>query len=572
MRGQTRREFLVSIGATVLVARAISAEWPSAVRAATDEATEVLERINRWRGWAGLPPLIRHPALEAAAQAHAEYYRLNSGDPDLAGMGLHREKPGNPGFTGEDMLARARAQGYEGSVNENIGLTGSLSASVDAFLGTVNHRLPLLDPRYQHIGFGTVNKDTVRIEVLMVGTTTPWSEQASPDWVLWPIDGMTGVPTHFWGEAPNPFPGAQYPLGYPITAKYFGPGTVVFTHGELRHEGQPVPVHFATGSGWLTRRAAFLAATVPLTVGTSYQYVIEGAIDGQPFRLSGAFQTASRSGEPLTLGAPSLSLPLPPGLAGAPTAIQQRWLVIDGPVASGRRTGWVFGPDAWSVRWEPYADAPGGRRQVVYFDKARLELTNPHADPSSLWFVTSGLLVREMVLGQLQTGDVRFTPRAPADVPLAGDPAPLNPQAPTYASLRPHSTLVTGRPVPDRRGQPIIEILHRDGTVSEEPSRAQAGATYATADPVTGHNVASPFVEWFVTQPWDPLFIVGRPITEPYWVLVRLQGEVRWVLVQAFERRLLTYTPDNPESWRVEMGNVGRHYYEWRYGTPPPSN
>ncbi|GBD19848.1 hypothetical protein HRbin28_00285 [bacterium HR28] len=570
MRGRTRREFLASIGAPALVAVAISSHRTAVIRAAADEATEVLERINRWRGWAGLIPLTRHPALEAAAQAHANYYRLNIGDPDLAGMGLHREKPGNPGFTGEDILARARAQGYEGSVNENIGLTGSLSASVNAFLGTVNHRLPLLDPRYQHIGFGTVNEGTVRIEVLMVGTTAPWSEQASPEWVLWPLDGMTGVPTHFWGEAPNPFPGAQYPLGYPITAKYFGPGTVVFTRGELLREGQPVPVHFATGSGWLTRRAAFLAATAPLTLGTSYQYVIEGTIDGQPFRLSGTFRTASTSGEPLAPGAPALSLPLPPGLAAAPAAIQQRWMAIDGPVASGYREGWIFGPDAWAVRWEPYAEAPGGRRQVVYFDKARLELTNPNADLTSLWSVTSGLLVREMVLGQLQTGDFRFTSRTSPEVPLAGDPAPLNPEAPTYAGLRPHSALVTGRPSPDRRGQQISEVLRRDGVVSEDPTRV--GATYAAYDPVTGHNVASPFVEWFQTQPWDPLFIIGRPIAEPYWALVRLQGEVRWVLVQAFERRLLTYTPDNPEGWRVEMGNVGRHYYEWRYGTPPPSS
>lgn len=570
MRGRTRREFLASIAAPALVAVVLSSHRTAVIRAAADEATEVLERINRWRGWAGLTPLTRHPALDAAAQAHANYYRLNIGDPDLAGMGLHREKPGNPGFTGEDLLARARAQGYEGSVNENIGLTGSLSASVNAFLGTVNHRLPLLDPRYQHIGFGTVNEGTVRIEVLMVGTTAPWSEQASPDWVLWPLDGMTGVPTYFWGEAPNPFPGAQYPLGYPITAKYFGPGTVVFTHGELLREGQPVPVHFATGSGWLTRRAALLAATAPLTVGTSYQYVIEGTIDGQPFRLSGTFRTASTSGEPLAPGAPALSLPLPPGLAAAPAAIQQRWMAIDGPVASGHRKGWIFGPDAWAVRWEPYAEAPGGRRQVVYFDKARLELTNPNAEPTSLWSVTSGLLVREMVLGQLQTGDVRFTSRTSLEVPLAGDPAPLNPDAPTYASFRPHSALVTGRPSPDRRGQQISEVLRRDGVVSEDPTRV--GVTYATYDPVTGHNVASPFVEWFQRQPWDPLFIIGRPIAEPYWVLVRLQGEVRWVLVQAFERRLLTYTPDNPEGWQVEMGNVGRHYYEWRYGTPPPSS
>lgn len=52
---------------------------------------------------------------------------------------------------------------------------------------------------------------------------------------------------------------------------------------------------------------------------------------------------------------------------------------------------------------------------------------------------------------------------------------------------------------------------------------------------------------------------------------MRVSGELRWVLVQAFERRILTYTPDNDPSWRVEMGNVGRHYYEWRYGTPAPA-
>ncbi|MCS7294077.1 MAG: thermonuclease family protein, partial [Dehalococcoidia bacterium] len=36
-------------------------------------------------------------------------------------------------------------------------------------------------------------------------------------------------------------------------------------------------------------------------------------------------------------------------------------------------------------------------------------------------------------------------------------------------------------------------------------------------------------------------------------------------LVQCFERRCLTYTPDNPPGWQVEAGNVGQHYYRWRY-------
>jgi len=35
--------------------------------------------------------------------------------------------------------------------------------------------------------------------------------------------------------------------------------------------------------------------------------------------------------------------------------------------------------------------------------------------------------------------------------------------------------------------------------------------------------------------------------------------------VQVFERRVLTYTPSNPSGWQVEAGNVGQHYYAWRY-------
>ena len=37
------------------------------------------------------------------------------------------------------------------------------------------------------------------------------------------------------------------------------------------------------------------------------------------------------------------------------------------------------------------------------------------------------------------------------------------------------------------------------------------------------------------------------------------------VLVQAFERRVLTFTPTNSPAFQVEMGNVGQHYYRWRY-------
>ena len=37
------------------------------------------------------------------------------------------------------------------------------------------------------------------------------------------------------------------------------------------------------------------------------------------------------------------------------------------------------------------------------------------------------------------------------------------------------------------------------------------------------------------------------------------------VYIQAYERRVLTYVPSAPEGFQVQMGNIGAHYYDWRY-------
>jgi hypothetical protein len=63
----------------------------------------------------------------------------------------------------------------------------------------------------------------------------------------------------------------------------------------------------------------------------------------------------------------------------------------------------------------------------------------------------------------------------------------------------------------------------------------------------------------------NPYYATGFPIIEAFWAEVTVDGLARDVLVQCFERRCLTYTPDNPEGWKVEAGNVGQHYYRWRY-------
>ncbi|MCM8747576.1 CAP domain-containing protein [Thermomicrobiaceae bacterium CFH 74404] len=565
----TCRFLLAAVIAVLLSTPLMFASSPRAAASeSTDPAEHALALINSYRAWLGLPPMTRHPALESAATAHARYYQLNYGDPTLAGMGLHQEQEGKPGFTGATIGDRARAHGYAGSVNENIGLSGSLTTSIRWFMGTVNHRLPLIDPRYTDIGFGWVSEGDVRIEVIVVGSPT-WSDTASPEWVAWPADGTTGVDTHFWGEVPNPFANASFPIGYPITLKYFGAGDVEFTSASLLADGQPVDVLFATGSGWLSRRTALLAATKPLQPGTLYTYTITGTANGQPFTHQASFQTAVSPEEPLARDGLRAATQLPAGLAGAPPALQRVWWSTDAAVwLESEDRSWVWGPDIWATVEEPYAESPGGRRTVYYLDKARLEVTDQGGDPTSAWFVTSGLLVRDMILGAAQVGDNAFQPVGPAQVPLAGDPAPLNPDAPTYASLHHLAAIAPDRAVPDRTGQPVVEVLSRDGTVTTDPRLGST--TYAWYDPVTGINVAAVFWEWTQGQPWDWLYVLGHPISEPYWIRTRVAGAEQWVLVQAFERRLLTYTPSNSMGWQVEFGNVGRHYYEWRYGQRPP--
>ena len=68
----------------------------------------------------------------------------------------------------------------------------------------------------------------------------------------------------------------------------------------------------------------------------------------------------------------------------------------------------------------------------------------------------------------------------------------------------------------------------------------------------------------------NPYFATGRPITEAYWADVQVSGEERQVLIQCFERRCLTYTPGNDPGFITEAGNVGQHYYAWRYENASP--
>jgi hypothetical protein len=263
----------------------------------------------------------------------------------------------------------------------------------------------------------------------------------------------------------------------------------------------------------------------------------------------------------------------PDGAADA--AFHSRWARADAPVAAGTAgRSWLWGPEPVAVANEPWAEAAGGRRLVQYWDKARMEINDPHADPADPYYVTTGLIVVEMVTGQVQTGEARFESRQAAEIPVAGDGN--DPEAPTYAGFAGLLGLPpTGAP---------RQRLARDGSLSAvEPPGPLERLQPAYTDPATGHSVPAVFWTWMnssgpvregdrlVMEPvFDWLSTLGRPISEAYWVAVRVGGAPQVVLAQLFERRVLTYNPANPPVFQIEMGNVGRHYYDWRYGASGP--
>jgi hypothetical protein len=233
----------------------------------------------------------------------------------------------------------------------------------------------------------------------------------------------------------------------------------------------------------------------------------------------------------------------------------------------------MWGPEAnTGLLNEPF---DGGQRTVQYFDKSRMEINDPTGDPASLWYVTNGLLVKELVTGHLQTGPDRFEPHDPATVNVSGDPS--DPNAPTYASF---ASRLASPPLPT--GSTITQTLDREGNVGNDPSLAGQEVTAGSPVTETNHAVASVFWEFMTSSGLifekggmanaplfqDPFYATGFPISEAYWSRVLVNGVSQPVLIQVFERRVLTYNPANPEGWKVEAGNVGQHYYTWRYGSP----
>jgi hypothetical protein len=287
----------------------------------------------------------------------------------------------------------------------------------------------------------------------------------------------------------------------------------------------------------------------------------------------------------------SFSLIPPHGAAAAPfaeVAFKQLWEVTDAPVAAGQaQRSWYWGPEPGVTLSEPYAGSKSGTRLVQYFDKARMEINNPAGDRKSEWFVTTGLLVAEMVAGKQQVGDKEFKATRPAEIAVGGDGLSVDPEAPTYTSFRPVASVTVpgANRAASRVGQVASATIDRAARVGDNPALGlYPGAKLAVYNEALGHNIPQAMwdflnlkglvrrnganVDGQTIANW--IYVMGYPITEPYWARVKIAGVYQDALFQLYERRSLAYVPAMPRGWQVQMGNVGQHYHRWLYGGPLP--
>jgi hypothetical protein len=212
--------------------------------------------------------------LSAGALAHARYLKLHP-DQYARWPEAHEEFTDREGFSPEGCWAAAHSI-IDGSSHSPM-------HSLETWMGTFYHRLPLLHAGLMRIGWGQEDA----MAVMDAGSVV--AELGYPWRAIWPADGTLNVPTSFVAEIPNPFPGQdQSNWGYPITMQ-LGPGgtestpEVRITLREGLESGPTVPALFSSpqvpGNPQLVpKRAWCLIPLRKLKAGTSYyaEAVIRG--------------------------------------------------------------------------------------------------------------------------------------------------------------------------------------------------------------------------------------------------------------------------------------------------------
>ncbi|MDB5852184.1 MAG: hypothetical protein JWR22_225 [Herminiimonas sp.] len=274
----------------------ILSQAPNAPQFVSNTATDGLDWFNYRRQQSGLATVSRNAKVDAAAQAHSTYQKLNN-------TISHEEVSTNAGFTGTTLQDRLTAAGFSFTTSrfaygEVISATGDPSGFVAAedLVGAIYHRFVILEPMFTQAGAGTASVT----DGYTYFTTDFVANGLGPglgrgNFAVYPPANQTSVPTNFFTDRETPDPVAsQNEVGYPISV-HADITAIVLTQSFTvqARGGAPLSVQKLTNAtDTNTPRSA--AAIIPLSVlspKTTYDVHFAGTVDGVAASRDWSFTT-----------------------------------------------------------------------------------------------------------------------------------------------------------------------------------------------------------------------------------------------------------------------------------------
>jgi|SRR6185295_9124918 len=259
-------------------------------QAADGESAKVIDRINLHRKAAGLEAVVLDPVLSKGCAAHAEYLVKNVDHPSTQGLGLHSEDATLPGYSKEGERAGKASVIF-------LGLGGS--EAVDGWMGSLLHRIPLLQSRLRKIGYGAARGGPAKVTVVLDATNGLGVGKDAPV-VLSPAEGQKDVPLAFSPEIPDPIPeSTDKKAGYPITAIFAEGALVKDVKASLKDaSGNDVAFWLSTpekpAAADYQRNTVGLIPKEPLRPQATYTVAIAARVTGKPWLRTWSFSTAEK--------------------------------------------------------------------------------------------------------------------------------------------------------------------------------------------------------------------------------------------------------------------------------------
>jgi uncharacterized protein YkwD len=114
-------------------------------RYSEDLEAKIAERVNAVRKAAGLSQVRLDAELSRGCQSHARYLAVNHHRPEALGMGMHRQDANLPG---------ASPEGARAAKESVVAVVLDPQTCVENWMATLYHRIPILTPNLERIGFG----------------------------------------------------------------------------------------------------------------------------------------------------------------------------------------------------------------------------------------------------------------------------------------------------------------------------------------------------------------------------------------------------------------------------------